>query len=215
MSDDVEIQQNVDDQAETKAPSEIDALRAEISELKNDLSSVINNKNDILNEKKLQQKQLREAEEERMRKKGDFEKLLKSSEASRNELEQKLATQMASISAAKIKSVALQAAQQISDGGKVKFLAREIEDRLKDIEGDVRILDKSGNPTISSIDDLLNEMKSSGDYDDLLTGTKSSGGGASGSDGSAGANKMKRSAFDKQDSNSKMKFIKDGGQVSD
>lgn len=187
MSEDIKVETTVSEN-ETTAPdspnmesSEMDALKAQIAGLKNDLSAVINNKNEILNEKKVQQQQLRDAEEEKMRKKGDFEKLLQSSEASRKELESKLNKQMESISASRVKGLALEAAQKVSDGGKIKFLAREIQDRLKDVEGEVRVLDKSGNPTISSIDDLLNEMKSSGDYDDLLTGTKSSGGGASGS----------------------------------
>lgn len=102
-----------------------------------------------------------------------------------------------------------------SDARRAELLAKEVSGRLQ-LDGDSFIvLSKDGKPTISSLDELKSEVQR--DYDFLIDGTGSTGGGSQGgSGGAAGASKqIKRSDFDALDQNGRADFAKSGGKVID
>lgn len=74
--------------------------------------------------------------------------------------------------------------------GRQKSLTREIKDRIRLSEdGTVQVLDKKGNLTISSVDVLVNDLKK--DFDFLVDGVKSTGGGGHSSEASANTKDFK------------------------
>ena len=91
--------------------------------------------------------------------------------------------------------------------------AEEVEGQIK-----TRILDKDGNPTAQTFDDLEKEFLANKDFAPILVGSKGSGGGANGNNGGGGANSGKqisRSTFEGLSQMERVSFAKEGGVVTD
>jgi len=150
----------------------------------------------LLAEKKAEAEKRRTAEEaervaleEKARAGGDNAALLKSAQEriSTMEADALAAKKMAAQSA--IERISMEVSAKISDGANQKILSRFIADRLKFGETGVVVTDANGNPTISTVDQLQEEFKTSPDFASLVTASKGSGGGAAGSGGAGGAGK--------------------------
>lgn len=129
----------------------------------------------------------REAEEEQNKKQtlekdGKFEELYKDA-MSKYQAEQE--ARQADKKAAeneKLNSVAQQLASEAGAvGSDLKYVARDIRDRLTMNDGQVGVLDQSGKLTISSTKDLVSEIQSNAEYEKYLMDRQSNGGGAMGS----------------------------------
>lgn len=85
------------------------------------------------------------------------------------------------------------ASEMATDEG-VELLERFILDRLDvDLDGDmpvVKVLDGTGKPSVSTIDDLKKEFLADKRFSGILTGSKASGGGAGGGKPGSGAFKL-------------------------
>jgi len=107
------------------------------------------------------------------------------------------------------------AATLTKDTRRAAMLAKEIGGRLS-LDGDsgFTVLDTNGNPTVSSTDELVGQVKK--DFDFLVDGSQATGGGAQGGGGGAADTKtMKRSDFDALDINGQGKYMASGGKLTD
>lgn len=187
-----------------------------IADLKRQIEAVNAKNKELLSEKKSVAARAKEAEYEKAKRDGDYEQLLKSSESHRSQLEQELGSLKTQISNEKLHAQAYSIASELADGHNVKLLSKFIQERLSYVDGEIKVLDKSGHLTVSSLDALKAEFKGSDDYKSLLRGSKASGGNSTGNTSSSaksGAKVITRAEFDKMNSGSQMAHIKSGGIV--
>ena len=163
-----------------------------------DVSGLKAQRDALLEEKKkaqLKQKEVEREAAERERKAaeeaGNYESLFKSSEKEREDLKSDLQSLRESIVKEKAEATAMGIAAELADGNNVKILSRFVADRIRVGEdGSVTVLSASGEPTVSTIEDLKKEFTTGGDFDSLLRGNKAAGGGASQQNGSGAAKKF-------------------------
>lgn len=157
----------------------------------------------------------REAEEKAI-KAGDFEQLLKSSEQQRKELEERLNGITEQTNTEKRNTAAYKLAANNADGANAELLAEFIAKRIKIVDGETKVLDKSGQLTVSTLADLEQEFIKDDKYKALLRGNLSSGGGAPGGNnsGGAGVKEVTRAEFDKMNAVDKAAFFKARGKVT-
>ena len=148
---------------------------------------------------------------------GNYEQLYKSSEERNMELQNQIAEIQNSVANEKKMNVALQLASELAEGYNVDLLGEHIARRLKFVDNTVKVVDESGDLTVSSLEDLKKEFASSARYSSLLKGNQSSGGGATGGDsGGATSKTLTRSEFDALSPAAKMKFARtQGSQIID
>jgi predicted nucleic acid-binding Zn-ribbon protein len=212
-----------------QAPT-IESLQAQLetsmkanTDLQTQFTAVKNKSEELLTETKAAKQKAREASDareatklEKARKDGDYEQLLSSSEAERKTLKEQLETLTNRVSHEKVNSVSLKVAGELADGSNAEIMSEFISKRIKLVDGEVKVLDSSGNLTVSTIDDLKNEFIGSDKFKSLLRGTKSNGGGASGSKSTSDSSKqISRSQFDSLSQSDRMKFSLDNGKVVD
>lgn len=175
----------------------------------------------LLDEAKKAKNARREAEtlaqqesEEKARKAGDFEQLLKSSEEQRQALEEQLNNLNGNISKEKINNAAMKIAAELADGANAEILSEFVARRLKYSEDGLKVTDAEGQLTVSNVDQLKQEFATNEKYSSLLRGNKASGGGANGGGSSAPENKqMERADFEKATPAKQMEFIQKGGRL--
>lgn len=196
---------------ETSNKVEIDAkeyktLQDSVSSMKNEMAALLEHKNTILDEKKKEQEKRRTIEDEAAKKNGNFEQLLASSESSRKELEERFNTVMVAQSKDKIQSAALKlaASDGMAEGANVELLSEFISRRLTLTEDGLKVMDKDGQLTVSTLDDLKKEFANDVKYASLITRTKANGGGATGSKNDTSSNKIERTDFAKMNPAQKM-----------
>ena len=98
-----------------------------------------------------------------------------------------------------VDTVALELATELSEKSP-KLLLPHIQSRLSveisDGKPITRVLDKDGKPSAMNVDDLKKEFFTNEDFSEIITGSKASGGGATGAgDGKGGARKTKWADF--------------------
>jgi hypothetical protein len=159
----------------------------------------------------------RKAAEAAARKGGDFEQLHKSSEEARQGLQKDLDGLRGTIANEKQNTAALKIATGLADGPNAEILSDIIGKRLKHTEGGIKVLDASGNLTVSTVDDLATEFKNNERFASLLKGNQSGGGGANGGgkESSGGDKTMPRAEFEQLNAVDRMKFHKAGGTTYD
>ena len=174
----------------------------------------------LLGEKKTAQQKAIEAEErakaeaaEKLKKANDFEQLYNSSEAERQKTANELTDLKNTIQKQKLRSEASSIAGEMTkDTARAKLLTEQIQSRLSLVDGEVRVLDASGNLTVSTINELTNSIKA--EYPFLIDGSKSTGGGATGSSSGADDSKIvSRDEFEQMNAHKRMKFVKSGGKI--
>ena len=197
-----------------------------ITELKSQFEAVKRKSDELLTEAKQAKNKAREAASSReqakldkAKKDGDFEQLLKSSENERTTLKQELDNLRNNVSVEKINNHSMKVAAELADGANAELLAEFISKRMKFVDNDIKVLDSTGNLTVSSLEDLKNEFQSNDKFKSLLRGTKSSGGGAPGSSASSASEKanktIDRPTFDTMSQFDRAAFFKDGGKIVD
>ena len=174
----------------------------------------------LLGEKKTAQQKAIEAEErakaeaaEKLKKANDFEQLYNSSEAERQKTANELTDLKNTIQKQKLRSEASSIAGEMTkDTARAKLLTEQIQSRLSLVDGEVRVLDANGNLTVSTINELTNSIKA--EYPFLIDGSKSTGGGATGSSSGADDSKIvSRDEFEQMNAHKRMKFVKSGGKI--
>lgn len=185
-----------------------------------DVSGLKRKVEELLNEKKTAQQKAAEAEaqavrekEEKLAKEGKWESLYNSSEEARKKSEQSLADLKNQIERQQINNSALEVATSLTkDTARAKLLSEKLAERLSVVDGDLRVTDGKGNPTVSTIEELTSQLKN--EYPFLVDGSLATGGGATGSSGSAGDSKLlNRQDFESLPSHKRMEFIKSGGKI--
>ena len=166
------------EQAEQAKQAELDRVKA--------------NRDEILSEKKsLQAKQDAELaekaklEQDKAKAKGDIEALEAQYKAELAKHEQKYADLVKANNTKFIESTAKDIARSLATNDiNAELLQTLIQGRITiDENGVPRILGADGQPSIATIDDFKNEIKSSGRYDALIVGTSASGVGSQGQGG--------------------------------
>jgi hypothetical protein len=182
----------------------------------------VNAKNqELLSEKKREQEKARAAEEaakkeqeEKLLASNNYEELHKSSEEERKKALQELQELKDNIAKEKRDNVATKVAAELAEGSNVELLAEFVARRLKHADDGIKVLNESGELTVSTLDDLKRDFQSDARYASLLKGNQSSGGGANGgSDGSGASKEKSRAEFDALDQSARSEFIKSGGTV--
>ena len=195
-----------------------------IQDLQSQFTAVKGKADELLDEAKKAKSKAREATSareqakmEKAKRDGDFEQLLKSSETERTTLRSELDDLRGKVSREKIKSSSMRIASEMADGTNAELLSEFISQRIKYVDDDIKVLDKNGALTVSSLEDLKTEFTGSDRYKSLLRGTKSSGGGAPGTNHKeGGASKtMDRAKFDTLSPVDQMAHIKSGGMLID
>jgi len=187
-----------------------------------DVSGLKRKVDELLGEKKAAQQKAIEAEElaraeaaEKLKKANDYEQLYNSSESEREKAAQELASLKAAIQEQNVAGKAAEVAQQLTkDTARAKLLASQIQSRLSQVDGEIRVLDGTGNLTVSTIEELASSIKA--EYPFLVDGSQAAGGGAIGNSGGAGDSKtVSRTDFDGMTHLKRMSFIKSGGKIID
>jgi len=180
------------------------------------------NHDKLLAEKKAAQRKAEEsleetrlAQEAAAKKNGDLESLTKSWQEKEAAYQTKL-NQLEKKEAERIRDLAARdLASQLADGSNAKLLSRFISDRLKVEAGELKVLDKSGNLTISTLADLKKEFESDPDFESLRVGSLATGSGATRSGGGTVANKtITQKQFDSMTHFERSQFFKSGGEVA-
>lgn len=159
-----------------------------------DVSGLKAKLDELMNEKKNEAEKRRQAEEkarleaeEAAKKKGDFEALAKSYQEKIAAMEQQVAERDKLTAEQAVQAEAQRIAGTLSEGANQNILSRFIGDRLRYEDGSVKVTDKDGNLTISTLDQLSEEFKNNQEFASLIIATRASGGGAFGSSSGGGA----------------------------
>jgi hypothetical protein len=141
---------------------------------------------ELLDEKKAEAEKRRQAEEaaklakeEKAKKEGDYKSLYESYESKLSELQNQIKERDERAAKSEIERHAMALAADLAEGPNQKILSRFIADRLRYEDG-VKVTDKDGKLTISNLDQLKEEFRTSSDFAALVIGSKATGGGASG-----------------------------------
>ena len=181
-------------------------------------------KNDeLLAEKKAAQRAKEEldakarADEERYAKEnGQYQELYESQKSEAEGLRKKIEEMNQLATRQKVQSEAIKIATTLTkDVAKAKLLEEKLGQRLTLLDGEVRVTDDSGQLTVSTVDDLVTNIKN--DFPFLIDGNQATGGGATRSQGRAdvGNRQISRNEFDSLGQGARAQFIKEGGRVYD
>jgi len=144
---------------------------------------------------------------------GNYQQLFKSSEVERQRLLSDLESLHAKTAQEKVDTESLRVASGIAKGSNIELLAEFVKRRLRYADGCVKVTDKNGNLTVSSMDDLKKEFASSTRYASLIAGPESSGGGATGGTKSGSAATITRKEFEDLDPITQSKIGRSGTRV--
>lgn len=180
MTEQTKEQETGSPNTEVKSYSEAEVkalLEKETSGLKSKVDELLGEKKTVAQKaKEAEERALREAEE-RAKQENDFKSLFESSEAKRKEIEDRYSSLNQSIKNEKRTTESMKLASQLASGANAELLSEFIQKRLDfSEEGKLVVLSPEGKPTVSTLNDLKKEFESSGKFDSLLDGTRSSGG---------------------------------------
>lgn len=154
--------------------------------------------------------------EEKLKADNDYKQLFESQQQETERLKQensnlKTASKQSTISA----QAGQIAASLTKDTGRLKLLQKEISQRLTLVDDQIRVVDESGQLTVSTLEELTNRIKA--DYPFLVDGSQATGGGAARSSGGAGSGDrtITRAEFDMMRPLEKSKFMQSSGRVTD
>lgn len=206
---DDEIKTKITDGLKSAIDSEVMALK-----LKND--ELLQEKQKLSAKKQEELEQARLNAEQKAKESGDFKNLFESQKQEADTLKQQLADMQTNIQKQQINGEAAKMAARLTkDTNKAQLLQQQISQRLMLVDNELRVTDDNGQPTISTVDDLANSIKTA--YPFLVDGTQANGGGATRSQasGDAVAKTMTRADFDGLGQAQRAQFFKDGGKISD
>jgi membrane-associated HD superfamily phosphohydrolase len=211
----------LDDSLKEQLASRFDeALQAKLSEettgLKNKVDELLAEKKKVQAEREQAREMARMEAEEKAKAENNYKELFESRTEENNQLRQTIDKMNADIQKQKISEQAVKLAAQLTkDTGRAQLLQKEFSQRLALVDGELRVTDPSGQLTVSSLEDLVNSVKT--DYPFLVDGIQASGGGATKAQGGAEARskEMSRSDFEALSAVQKQEFFRNGGKLYD
>lgn len=147
---------------------------------------------------------------------GQYQELYESQKQEANVLRQKIEEMNQQVTRQKVQSEATKIAASLTkDVAKAKLLEEKLGQRLTLMDGEIRVTDDSGQLTVSTLDDLVVNVKN--DFPFLVDGNQATGGGATRSQGRAdvGMREISRSDFEGMKHPDRARFLKEGGKVYD
>jgi len=150
------------------------------------------------------------------KKQNDFQQLYESQKQEADSLRKKIEEMNHAVQRQTIGGEAAKIASTLTkDVAKAKLLEKEISQRLSLVENEIRVVDESGQLTVSTLDDLTANIRQN--YPFLVDGIQAQGGGAARSHGGAdvGNKEISRSQFDELNQAQRSRFFRDGGQIID
>jgi hypothetical protein len=154
--------------------------------------------------------------EEKLKAKNDYKQLFESQQQESVQLKQRLEEMMTEKKQSKISTEAARIAAGLTkDVGRLKMLEKELGQRLTLVDDQIRVADQNGQLTVSTINDLIVQIKT--DYPFLIDGSQATGGGAARSSGGAGSGDkiITRADYDSMRPIERSKFMQSGGRVTD
>lgn len=154
--------------------------------------------------------------EEKLKAKNDYKQLFESQQQEAKKLREQLDGMMTQAKQAKISAEAAKIAAGLTkDVGRLKLLQKEVGQRLTLVDDQIRVVDESGQLTVSTLEELTSRIKA--DYPFLVDGSQATGGGAARSSGGAGSGDrtITRAEFDMMRPVEKAKFMQSSGRVTD
>jgi len=146
----------------------------------------------------------------------DFKQLYESQKAEAEKLQVQLEEVNSNIQRQTVMSEAARLASGLTkDVAKAKLLEQQISQRLTLVDGEIKVLDESGQLTVSKPESLTESIREN--YPFLVDGSQASGGGAARSQGGADAGEkmVSRTDFDAMGQRERATFVKEGGKVID
>ena len=147
---------------------------------------------------------------------GQYQELYESQKQEANVLRQKIEEMNQQVTRQKVQSEATKIAASLTkDVAKAKLLEEKLGQRLTLMDGEIRVTDDSGQLTVSTLEDLVVNVKN--DFPFLVDGNQATGGGATRSQGRAdvGMREISRSDFEGMKHPDRARFLKEGGKVYD
>jgi len=197
-------------------------LQAELDARINEQTSGLKAKNDeLLAEKKRVQQEREEAKqqaaleaEKNARNENDYKQLFESQKEESNALRAKIEEMNSNIVKQKINSEAFKVASTLTkDAKKAQLLQEKISQRLTLVDDELRVIDASGQLTVSNLSELAEAVKS--EYSFLVDGSQANGGGAARAQGGASARQteISRSEFEGLSHAQRKQFLSEGGKL--
>lgn len=142
----------------------------------------------LLDEKKKAEREAADAKAKKDAEEGNYKSLYESAQQKISELEGAVKQYTQKQQEQQVQQVATQLASKLAPTypKRAKLLVRFIKEFLTFHEGKVVVTDGAGNPTVSTIEDLENKLRSCGDYDDLIEAPGGTGGNENGDDKKGG-----------------------------
>lgn len=201
------FKETLDKTLEEKVAEEVQGLKAKNDELLAEKKAAQRAKEEL--DAKARTEKERYAQEN-----GQYQELYESQKQEANALRQKIEEMNQQVTRQKVQSEATKIAASLTkDVAKAKLLEEKLSQRLTLMEGEIRVTDDSGQLTVSTLDDLVVNVKN--DFPFLVDGNQATGGGATRSQGRAdvGMKEISRSEFDGMKHADRARFLKEGGKV--
>lgn len=188
--------------------------QAEVMQLKADMEKILAKNSELLGEKKKVQanyKQMKNDDDARAKKNGDFERLLESAESERAKAFEELNVYKQEAHKQNIDAKAFKLTNELKAiPESAELLAHFVSAELN------KISDEQGEVSETALSALKHQFMNDDKYKPLLLGNQSNGGGAAGAkSGAQKSNQMSRADFENMDSGKKMAFIKNSGTLTD
>jgi predicted nuclease with TOPRIM domain len=203
------ISSSVEDYVKTQIETTVSGLKAKNDEL-------LAEKKKVQAEREAAEERARKEAEEKAKANNDYKHLFESQQAEAERLKKQLDELNGNIKQQTIFGTAAKIAAGLTkDTARAKLLEQQISQRLTIVDDNIRVVDDSGNATVSTLDDLANKIKT--DFPFLVDGSQANGGGAARSSGGAdgGRKEISRSDFEALAQGQRAQFIKEGGKVID
>lgn len=201
------FKETLDKTLEEKVAEEVQGLKAKNDELLAEKKAAQRAKEEL--DAKARTEKERYAQEN-----GQYQELYESQKQEANALRQKIEEMNQQVTRQKVQSEATKIAASLTkDVAKAKLLEEKLSQRLTLMEGEIRVTDDSGQLTVSTLDDLVVNVKN--DFPFLVDGNQATGGGATRSQGRAdvGMKEISRAEFDGMKHADRARFLKEGGKV--
>jgi DNA repair exonuclease SbcCD ATPase subunit len=214
---DIELDDSIKEQLSERFNQTLEArLEEETRGLKSKVDELLGEKKRVQQEREEAREQARLEAEEKAKAENNYKQLFESRSEENNQLRAQIDKMNSEAQQQKINEQAVKLAAQLTkDTGRAQLLQKEFSQRLSLVDGELRVTDPSGQLTVSSLDDLVNSIKT--DYPFLVDGIQASGGGAVKAQGGAEARgkEMSRSDWEALPPVKRQQFFKDGGKLYD
>lgn len=195
------------------------SLNARLEEETKGLKSKVD---ELLGEKKRAKKAQEEAEakaaaeaQEKAMAENNYQQLFESQKAETEKYKKSLEEMNQSILKQKINGEAAKIALTLTkDAKKAELLQEKISARLTLVDNEIRVADESGQLTVSTLEELTNNVKSA--YPFLVDGSQASGSGATRTQASGERSKqLTRADFEAMSQSDRSRFFASGGRLID